>query len=202
MPLLDHFSFLAPFYDRVISAPDPSPLLELLLPGTSGWLLDAGGGTGRIAAALGPDFERIVIADGSLPMLGQALAKGCCAAVAGYTERLPFGDGAFERVIVVDAYHHLADQGASLRELWRVLAPGGRMVIEEPDIARFAVKLVALAEKLALMRSNFVRVERIAADLEALGAEARIVRQDHNAWVVGVKRIAHFGEDMGLILFC
>jgi len=186
LPILDHFDFLAPFYDRVIRSPAESPLFSLLDPPVDGWLLDAGGGTGRVAAALGGSFERIVIADGSLPMLGQALAKGC-AAVAGYTEQLPFGVGAFERVIVVDAYHHLVDQAASLAEFWRVLAPGGRLVIEEPDIDLFGVKLVALAEKLALMRSHFVRAEAIAARLDALGAATQVVRQDHNAWVVGVK---------------
>ena len=188
MPIFDHFDFLAPIYDRVIRAPGESPLLELLSPPSPGWLLDAGGGTGRVAAALSERFERVVVADGSLPMLGQAQAKGCCAAVVGYTERLPFGDGVFERVIVVDAFHHLADQRASLLELWRVLAPGGRLVIEEPDIAIFGVKLVALAEKLALMRSHFVRPEAIASRLENLGAETRIVRQDHNAWIIGERR--------------
>jgi len=187
MPIFDHFDLLAPFYDRVIRGPGDTPLLELLAPPAPGWLLDAGGGTGRVAAALAGHFERIVIADGSRPMLGQALAKGCCAAVVGYTERLPFDDGNFARVIMVDAYHHLSDQQASLRELWRVLAPGGRLVIEEPDIRLFAVKLVALAEKLALMRSHFMRAEAIAAGLEALGASTQLVRREHNAWVVGIK---------------
>ncbi len=187
MPLLDHFDLLAPIYDRFISTPEEGVLMELLGLPYEGALLDAGGGTGRIAATLAGRVGRIVIADGSLPMLGQAREKGCCEAVGGLTERLPFRDDAFGRVIVVDAYHHLGDQAASLRELWRVLAPGGRLVIEEPDIDRFAVKLVALAEKLALMRSCFVRADRIAAALEALGARTEIVRQDHNVWVVGVK---------------
>ena len=35
------------------------------------------------------------------------------------------------------------------------------MVIEEPDIRHFAVKLVALAEKLLLMRSHFLTIEQI-----------------------------------------
>ena len=41
-------------------------------------------------------------------------------------------------------------------ELWRTLKPGGRLVIMEPDIRLFSVKLVALAEKVALMRSHFL----------------------------------------------
>jgi ubiquinone/menaquinone biosynthesis C-methylase UbiE len=187
MPLFDHFSLLAPFYDRFISTPEDGLLAGLLGLPYDGTLLDAGGGTGRIAATLAGRVGGIVIADESLAMLGQAREKGCCQAVGGLTERLPFQDAAFGRVIVVDAYHHLGDQDASLRELWRVLAPGGRLVIEEPDIDRFAVKLVALAEKLLLMRTRFVRAEAIAAALVALGARTEIVRREHNAWVVGVK---------------
>ena len=57
MPIFDHFDFLAPIYDRVIRAPGESPLLELLSPPSPGWLLDAGGGTGRVAAALSERFE-------------------------------------------------------------------------------------------------------------------------------------------------
>jgi len=40
----------------------------------------------------------------------------------------------------------------------RVLAPGGRLVIEEPDVERTPVRLIALAEKLALMRSVSRRI--------------------------------------------
>ena len=47
---------------------------------------------------------------------------------------------------MVDALHHVADQEATIRELWRLLKPGGRIIIEEPDIRRFEVKLLALIE--------------------------------------------------------
>ena len=101
--------------------------------------------------------------------------------------KLPFSDGSFERIIVVDAYHHLTDQESSLVELWRVLAPGGRLVIEEPDIDRFAVKLIAIAEKVALMRSHFVRAERVAERLAGMGADAAVERENHAAWVIADK---------------
>ena len=67
-----------------------------------------------------------------------------------------FKDKSFDRVIMVDALHHVKDYRITIHELWRVLMPGGRIVIEEPDIQTFPVKLMALVEKIALMRSHFI----------------------------------------------
>ena len=184
---MDHFDLLAPLYDRLIRPPADTRLNEVAGLPTSGRLLDAGGGTGRIAGRLRDQVDRVVIADSSLKMLRQANNKGGFDAVGSHTEMLPFSDGSFKRIIVVDAYHHLADQDASLVELWRVLAPGGRLVIEEPDIDRFAVKLIAVAEKIALMRSHFVRAERIAERLSGMGANTAIERENHAAWVIADK---------------
>lgn len=184
---LDHFDWLAPLYDRVIQAPDHDVLTDLLELPINGRLLDAGGGTGRIAARLQGRAGQIVIADVSLPMLTIALEKGCCDVVASHTELMPFANRAFQRVIAVDAYHHLFDQEASLGEFWRVLKPGGLLVIEEPDIDRFGVKLIAIAEKLTLFRSHFVRAERIAQGLNEMGAQTEILHVGHNVWVVAKK---------------
>ena len=52
---------------------------------------------------------------------------------------------------------------ASIAELVRVLEPGGRILIEEPDLTLLAVKLVAVAEKLLLMESHFRTPEAIGA---------------------------------------
>ncbi|OQY37129.1 MAG: hypothetical protein B6243_01300, partial [Anaerolineaceae bacterium 4572_5.2] len=68
-----------------------------------------------------------------------------------HVERFPFPDNSFDRALVVDALHHFHNQEQAIAELVRVLKKGGRLVIEEPDIHRFAIKLVALAEKAALM---------------------------------------------------
>lgn len=185
---MDHFDWLAPLYDRVIQAPEDDTLRDLLELPIEGRLLDAGGGTGRIAERLQDQAEQIVIVDGSLPMLARALEKNCCEVVGSNTEQMPFAEGTFERVIVVDAYHHLADQVASLEEFWRVLRPGGLLVIEEPDIDHFGVKLVALAEKLTFFRSHFERAECIVDRLRNFSTDPEIHRVGHNVWVVVRKR--------------
>jgi SAM-dependent methyltransferase len=176
---------LAPLYDRLIApvlgAPDPQRWRELLRLPTDGWVLDAGGGTGRVSAALRPLAERIVVADLSRRMLRQARGREL-EAVLTDIERLPFADGTFERVLVVDALHHFAGQQQSLAELVRVLRPGGRLLIEELDLRRFPVKLVAVLERLAGMKSCFRAPEVFAGMLVAEGLTVRIERD--GSWAV------------------
>jgi demethylmenaquinone methyltransferase/2-methoxy-6-polyprenyl-1,4-benzoquinol methylase len=100
------------------------------------------------------------------------------------SESLPFPNGTFERVIMVDALHHVIDQRHTARELYRVLKPGGRIVIEEPDIRNFGVKVIAVAEKLLLMRSHFLSPEQIVALFSFDSVKANIHAKEGNAWVV------------------
>jgi len=181
----DHFDFLASFYERVIPPPDPAELTELLRLPTAGTMLDAGGGTGRVSAALRGLVGTMVVSDLSHNMLRQASAKGGLDTVRAHAERLPFPDRSFDRLLVVDALHHFCHQRDALGDLLRVLKPGGRLVIEEPDYTRFAVKLVALAERLALMRSNFHSPEAIGEMIANHGHTAEILRDDKfRAWII------------------
>jgi hypothetical protein len=49
---MDHFGLLAPYYDRVIKPGDKNWLFEIIGLPAPGFLLDAGGGTGRITKLL------------------------------------------------------------------------------------------------------------------------------------------------------
>lgn len=169
-----HFDFLATIYDRVIGIPDTGRLAKLLDLPANGWLLDAGGGTGRVASLLRTQVDNIVICDLSHNMLKQARDKAGLETVRSHIESLPFADGLFDRILVVDAFHHFRDREQALAELLRALKSGGRLVIEEPDIRRFAVKLVALAETLTLMRSRFYSAAQIKDMVEASGYRTRV----------------------------
>jgi len=147
-----------------------------------------GGGTGRIAQGLVGHVDQVIVADASPKMLSQTRQKPGLLAVVCLAEQLPFAADSIERVIAVDAYHHLANQQQSLQEMWRVLAPDGLLVVEEPDIAHFAVKLLALGERLLMMQSHLVRGETIAEDLAALGAQVEVAREQYMYWVVARKR--------------
>ncbi len=179
----DHFNLIAKFYDRGTEFMVDEELVQLLdLPAQCS-LLDAGGGTGRVSAALLNKVRSVVVADPSAGMLGYAKKKGLVT-VCAPGENLPFKENSFDRIIMVDALHHVRNQRQTADELWRAITPGGRILIIEPDIRRFAVKLIALGEKVLLMRSHFLSQEKIAALFREKGPTIKVVKSDWNVMVL------------------
>lgn len=177
----DHFAAIAPIYARATYSKREIMREVAALP-VKGRLLDVGGGTGRVAAAIRDLVDEVVIADISLGMLKQTRTDSALRSVCGLSESLPFPDHSFERVIMVDALHHVINHADSAREMFRVLKPGGALVIEEPDIRDFSVKLIALAEKLLLMRSHFLAPRQIMELIK--DGEKNIKTADGTAWVI------------------
>ncbi len=184
--MFDHFDLLAPLYDRAIPFSRLDLMLRVVNLPVDGFLLDAGGGTGRVAAALKPYTRDVVVADVSAGMLSQTRQKRLTG-VQAPSERLPFPDNVFPRIIMVDALHHVINQRETISELWRVLQPGGRLVIEEPDIRTLTVKFVAVVEKLALMRSHFLSPPKIVSYFPP-EAQINVEVERYNAWVVVEKQ--------------
>jgi len=186
--MLHHFDHLAPFYDRLLGRPKLAVLRALLALPIGGLMLDEGGGTARVSYLLRNHVGGVVIADISLPMLRQAKRKGSLWTVKSDAGRLPFCDETFERVLVVDAFHHFADQEHSMGEMIRVLKKGGRMLVEEPDVSRWAVKVAALGERLMLMKSRFLPPPSILELFARHGLSAHVAESDRfRVWIVADK---------------
>lgn len=179
MPL-DHFSLIAPIYARArYHAIDK--MREFAALPAAGRLLDVGGGTGRVTSALRGLVDEIVVTDISMGML-EKTPRPTLQPASCFSESLPFPDNSFERVIMVDAFHHVVDQAATACEMLRVLKPGGLLVIEEPDIRTFVVKLIAVGEKLLWMRSHFLSPAQIASLFP--NEKTKIFTDGPTAWVV------------------
>jgi ubiquinone/menaquinone biosynthesis C-methylase UbiE len=186
---MDLFSWIAPRYDRIFRFSDPTRLLALLELGPGHRLLDVGGGTGRVTASLVEHVGQACVIDVSPGMLAQARAKGLCA-YQGVAEHLPFSDGAFDRILIVDAFHHFRDWPQAAVELVRVLRPGGRLVVEEFDIRNVVVKLTALAERLLLMRSRFYAPADLAQLFQAAGGRVTLFENQRGVYWAVVDRPA------------
>ena len=182
--MFDHFGLLAPVYEKYIKPKYPEKLAELVQVPFIGNMLDVGGGTGRVSNFFLNDGNKIFLADLSHKMLLESQTKKGLFPACSHSEYLPFPDDFFERIIMIDALHHVCDHQQSINELWRVLKPGGRIVIEEPDIHHWAVKLVALGEKIALMRSHFLDSEKIIALFNYFTGKVKSIQEGHNTWIV------------------
>ncbi len=112
--------------------------VRLALAGRTGpaRVLDLCCGTGDLAFLAGAAAaagSRIVGLDFTLPMLGIARARrpsgGGAAFAQGDAMRLPFPDASFDAVTIGYGLRNVEDPLGCLREVRRVLAPGGRVVV-------------------------------------------------------------------------
>jgi len=165
----DPFDLLGRWYDRLFGVPEAGALARLLGVEPGQRVLDLGGGTGRVAQFLAE--MQVVVCDLSAGMAREARRKGLLTC-RGRAEALPFGDAAFDAVLVVDAFHHFAGQQEAAREMLRVLRPAGRLVLEEPDVRRPAIRLVGLGERLLGMESHMLRLEELQDLFQAAGGAA------------------------------
>ncbi len=188
MPVFDHFGALAPSYERFIKPKAPEAMWRIANLPTKGALLDVGGGTGRTAQFMRKKASQVVVVDISIKMLQQAMRKNGLDAACSGAEELPFPDESFERIIIVDALHHVYDQKSTTSELWRVLKSRGRLVIEEPDIRTWFVKMIALVEKITFMQSHFLSPPKIEALFSGRDARIWTERDGYISWIVVEKK--------------
>jgi demethylmenaquinone methyltransferase / 2-methoxy-6-polyprenyl-1,4-benzoquinol methylase len=95
-------------------------------------VLDLAAGTGVSTAELAVSGAYAVGADFSLGMLRVGReSRPVLPLVAGDALALPFGDGAFDAVTISFGLRNIVDLGRALREMARVVRPGGRLVVCE-----------------------------------------------------------------------
>lgn len=96
-------------------------------------VLDMGCGTGALSERVLEAFPacELIGVDLSEEMLARAQKRlGNRAQVrAGDCERLPFSDASFDAIVCNDSFHHYPDPERAAFEAWRVLAPGGSLVV-------------------------------------------------------------------------
>lgn len=150
----------------------------------AGRALDLGCGTGLLLHRLAGRYDRVIGFDLSSEMLeGCDRRGGGVDLVRGDMTELPFASSSLAVVFCRSALHHVDDEVAVLREIERVLEPGGRLVLAEPandnPLARAArawVKRRPSYGRLHTIDRAFTRRE-LRALLERAGLEVRRERR-------------------------
>jgi SAM-dependent methyltransferase len=128
----------------------------------------------RHCARLGAQAHGIDYAAAAVAMSRQALTEGEAAGVCrADAKRLPFADGVFDRVLLLDIVEHLHpwELDQALRAVWRVLRPDGRVVIHTAPNAwydQYAYPVVRLVRILMGQGDQYPRDPRaiIPANIE------------------------------------
>jgi ubiquinone/menaquinone biosynthesis C-methylase UbiE len=142
--------FFALTYDRTIAKTEQAGLRALrqeLLAGASGRVLEIGAGTGANLAFYRPGVESLTVTDPEPPMLRRLERRvreqaSHAKVLRASAEDLPFEDDAFDTAVSTLVLCGVDDQPRALRELRRVLRPGGRLIFiehvrsDEPKVAR------------------------------------------------------------------
>ena len=121
-----------PWVQRATYRPIHNAVLRALAAPAALRVLDIGCGTGQLAARIKEERPEtdVVGCDFSAGMLSRAAARRHDVRwVRGDAGRLPFSDGMFDAVTSTEAFHWFPDQDAALAEFYRVLKPGGRLLL-------------------------------------------------------------------------
>ena len=105
-------------------------------------LLDVASGTGDLALEIQdqcPDCE-VVATDFCAEMLAHASSRGVANTLVADALKLPFPDAGFDVVTVAFGLRNMADYPAALREMQRVLKPGGHLLILDFSLPRGPLK--------------------------------------------------------------
>jgi SAM-dependent methyltransferase len=116
----------------------PGGTVEQLAPLTDDMLvLDVCCGAAHAAEVVAPLVRQVVGVDLTTELLALGAARVADAGVRnvllqeGNAQRLPFVDDAFDLVYCVASLHHVGEPAAAVREMVRVCAPGGRVVVQD-----------------------------------------------------------------------
>src|SRR5215467_2719663 len=136
--ILDQFTRQATVFSSASSITDEGALqmiVEAARPGPEDTVLDVACGPGLVVCAFAPRVRHATGIDVTPAMLERARKLAAEKRLSNVSWRqddvysLPYADGSFSIVTTRFSFHHFVDPAAVLREMLRVCAPHGRIVV-------------------------------------------------------------------------
>ncbi len=176
---------------RLVELPPENVVALLDLKGAE-TVVDYGAGTGlyTIPVARALTTGRVLAVDEHAELLEYITAKAAAAGlppgrlvrVHTRENRVPLGDGAADRVLLLNVLHHIWDEPAATGEIVRVLAPGGRLVV---------VDYAQMDRPVGPSNDHVLSLDQVRAAVAGLGLPELAV---HEPGVVGRYQIAVLAE--------
>jgi ubiquinone/menaquinone biosynthesis C-methylase UbiE len=149
-------------YDRIMAGTERATLQahrRALIGQAAGRVLEIGGGTGANLPFYGEQVQTLTLTEPEAPMLRRLQRRlhqhaPAARVLRAGAEELPFEDASFDVAVSTLVLCTVPDQARALRELQRVLTPGGRLLFiehvrsEEPRLARWQDRLNGLQQRI------------------------------------------------------
>lgn len=156
-----------------------------------GDVLEIGTGTGYGLEVIAPNAKRFVSIDKKLPQLGENQAENT-ELMEAKVPPIPFEDASFDCVVSFQCIEHIKDDRQFVKEVSRVLRPGGAFFVSTPNILMsltrnpWHVREYTAEQFRELLERDFSSVE----SLGVFGNETVMDYYEKNR--IGVKRITRF----------
>lgn len=93
--------------------------------------------------------------------------------------RTPFEDEEFDRVLIVDFLEHIPDDYAFIQEAFRILKPGGELIVNVPHVKNSLLRRLRLALGQTDEKHGHLRPGYTIRDLRRLMGESFVVQEHH-----------------------
>lgn len=160
------FDILAPVYNRfsrLLFSEIRGEMIDEMDLKTDNKILDVGGGTGAFLEKIlqkEPNVN-VYLLDSSKSMIDESSIMH--SIVLGKACRNPFSENSFDYVLCTDALHHFERKRKSVKEMMRVIKPGGTIIIFDMNAKRLITKLIKIGERILGEPSEFFTPEELSS---------------------------------------
>jgi 2-polyprenyl-6-hydroxyphenyl methylase/3-demethylubiquinone-9 3-methyltransferase len=151
-------------FDKFMSDFDVDQRAKLVLEMLDGVLssnaLEVGCGTGAITSRYRNRVSKLLVTDISEKLAINTSLKNDCQGAGADATSLPFANGEFDLVVSSECIEHSPDPSLALKEMCRVIAPGGILVLTTPNKLWYPVVKLSQLLKLRNFQGNEIFLSR------------------------------------------